>query len=110
VRLEALAPATPETTTSLIKALARRFADNFGGSLALTGTFRAFGIAEIFFFSVVPTDFVCAVDDFFAAGLAFLRAFAARFTLLSYLRFSSASFSSSFCSWNSLVFTTCAGE
>jgi hypothetical protein len=73
MRPEALAPATPETTTSLIKVLARRFAGDFGGSLALTGAFRAFGTAETFFFGVVPTDFACAVDDFFAAGLAFLR-------------------------------------
>jgi hypothetical protein len=75
VRLEALALATPETTTSLIGALARRFAGDFGGTLALTGAFRAFGTAKTFFFSVGPIDFACAVDDFFVAGLAFLRFF-----------------------------------
>jgi hypothetical protein len=73
MRPEALAPATPETTTSSIGALARRFAGDFGGTLALTGAFRAFGTVEIFFFGVVPTDFACAVNDFFEAGLAFLR-------------------------------------
>jgi hypothetical protein len=75
MRLEALAPATPETTTSLIGALARRFAGDFGGTLALTGAFRAFSTAETFFFGVGPTDFACTVDDFFVAGLAFLRSF-----------------------------------
>jgi hypothetical protein len=73
MRPDALAPATPDSTTSSIGTLARRFAGNFGGSLALTGAFRAFGIAETFFFGVVPTDFTCAVDNFFVTGLAFLR-------------------------------------
>jgi hypothetical protein len=73
MRPEALAPATPETTTSSIKVLARRFTGDFGGSLALTGAFRAFGTAETFFFGVVPTDFACAVDNFFVTGLVFLR-------------------------------------
>jgi hypothetical protein len=68
-------PATPEITTSLIKALARCFTGDFGGILALTGAFHAFSTAETFFFSVGPTDFACAVDDFFIAGLAFLRSF-----------------------------------
>jgi hypothetical protein len=73
MRLDKLAPATPETTTSLIRALARRFADDFSRILALIGAFRAFSIAETFFFSMVPTKTACAFDDFFAAGLAFLR-------------------------------------
>ena len=73
MRPDALAPAIPDSTTSLIGTLARRFAGDFGGSLALIGAFRAFGIAETFFFSVVPTDFACAVDNFFATGLTFLR-------------------------------------
>jgi hypothetical protein len=68
-------PAIPKTTTSLIKALARRFTSDFGGTLALTGTFRAFSTAKTFFFSIGPTDFACVVDDFFVAGLAFLRSF-----------------------------------
>ncbi len=73
MRPEALAPATPETTTSSIGALARRFTGDFGGTLALIGAFRAFSTAETFFFGVVPTNFVYAVNDFFEAGLAFLR-------------------------------------
>ena len=63
MRPDALAPATPETTTSSIGALARRFAGDFGGTLALTGAFRAFGTAETFFFGVIPTDFVYAFCD-----------------------------------------------
>jgi hypothetical protein len=73
MRPDELAAATPDTTTSLIKALARRFTGDFGGTLALIGAFRAFCIVETFFFSVVPTEIACAFDDFFAAGLAFLR-------------------------------------
>ncbi len=120
VRPDALALATPDTITSSIGALTTSFASDFNGTLALTSAFRAFGIAETFFFNVVPIDFACAFDDFFATGLtclrsftnwravalasfssrsfAFLRAFATRKTLLSYLRFSFASFSTSFCS------------
>jgi hypothetical protein len=52
-RLDELAATTPDTTTSLIKSLARRFTGDFGGSLALIGAFHAFSIAETFFFSVV---------------------------------------------------------
>jgi hypothetical protein len=73
VRLEALAPTTPETTTFSIGALAGHFAGDFGGSLALTSAFRAFSIVETFIFNVVPIDFACAINDFFVAGLAFLR-------------------------------------
>jgi hypothetical protein len=65
--------AIPETTTSLIKALAKRFVSNFGNSLALTDAFYVFNIAKTFFFNVVPTDFAYAVDNFFTAGLAFLK-------------------------------------
>ena len=43
------------------------------GSLTLIGTFRVFGIIEIFFFSVIPIDFACAVDNFFMTELVFLR-------------------------------------
>jgi hypothetical protein len=75
VRLEALVPIIPETITSLIGALAKRFAGDFGGTLALTGTFRVFSIVETFFFGVGPIDFACAINDFFIVGLAFLRFF-----------------------------------
>ncbi len=75
MRPDTLAPATPETTTSLTRALTTAFAGDFNGTLALIGAFRAFGTAETFFFSVVPTDFVCAFNDLFVAGLACLRSF-----------------------------------
>jgi hypothetical protein len=73
MRPDKLAATTPGTTTSLISTLARRFTGDFSGSLALTGAFRAFGIAETFFFSVVPTKITCAFNNFFAALLASLR-------------------------------------
>jgi hypothetical protein len=73
MRPDKLAPATPKTTTSLIRALARYFADDFSRILALIGAFYAFSIAETFFFSIVPTKTACAFNNFFVAGLAFLR-------------------------------------
>jgi hypothetical protein len=73
MRPDELAAATLGTTTSLISTLARRFTGDFGRSLALIGAFRAFGIAETFFFSVVPTEIACAFDDFFTARLVSLR-------------------------------------
>jgi hypothetical protein len=75
MQLEALAPAIPETITSLIKALAKRFANDFGNTLALTSAFRTFNTAKTFFFNVSPIDFAYAVDDFFIIRLAFLRSF-----------------------------------
>ena len=73
MRPDTLVPANPDSTTSSIEALTRRFASNFGSNLALIGAFRAFSTIETFFFDMVPTDFAYAVDDFFATGLAFLR-------------------------------------
>jgi hypothetical protein len=65
----------PETTISLIKALAKRFIDNFGDTLTLTGIFRIFGIVKIFFFNIGPIDFIYAIDNFFITGLVFLKFF-----------------------------------
>jgi hypothetical protein len=73
MRLEALALATPETTTSLIGALIRRFAGDFGGTLALIGAFRAFGTVKTFFFSIGLIDFAYAVDNFFCNGINLLE-------------------------------------
>jgi hypothetical protein len=57
MRLVVLVPATPDSTTSLIKSLTICSAGDFRAVLALIGAFRDFGIAETFFFSIVPTDF-----------------------------------------------------
>jgi hypothetical protein len=73
MRPDKLAATTPGITTSLISTLARRFIGDFSRSLALTGDFRAFSIAEIFFFSIVLTKIIYAFNNFFAALLAFLR-------------------------------------
>jgi hypothetical protein len=73
MRLDALAPIIPDTITSLIRTLTRRFTGDFNGTLALTGAFRAFSIVEAFFFNVVLIDFAYAVNDFFVTGLVFLR-------------------------------------
>jgi hypothetical protein len=63
VRPDELAPITPETITSSIRALAWRFAGDFGGILALMGAFRAFGIVETFFFAIRLVNKSAAVSQ-----------------------------------------------
>jgi hypothetical protein len=75
VRLDKLVLVTLDMTTSLIKALARRFAGDFSGILALISAFHAFSIIEIFFFNMVLIEIIYASNDFFVIGLAFLRSF-----------------------------------
>jgi hypothetical protein len=132
VWLDKLALITLNTITSSIKALIKRFVSDFGKILALISAFHAFNIIEIFFFNIVLIEIAYMSNNFFVIGLAFLRsfinwrvialasfssyslaflrAFVTRLTLLSYLRFSSTSFFTSFYSWNNLAFTTCINE
>jgi hypothetical protein len=75
VRLDELALVTLDTTTSLIKALARRFVSDFGEILALISAFHAFNIIETFFFNMVLIKIACMFNNFFVTRLAFLRSF-----------------------------------
>ncbi len=75
VRLDALAFVISETTTFLNSALIIVFASDFNSTLALKSAFCVFGIAEIFFFSVVFIEIVYAFNNFFIAGLIALKSF-----------------------------------
>ncbi len=57
MRLVVLLPATPNTTTSLVRTSTERFIVAFCAILALMGAFCVFGIAKIFFLGIVPTNF-----------------------------------------------------
>jgi hypothetical protein len=132
VRVAVFLTITPNATPSLIKALTTRFTSDFSACFTLTSAFRAFNIARVDFFALGATNFTYAFNVFFVARLAFfksvtnqcattlvsfsscsfyfLRAFAARLTLLSYLRFSFTSFSTSFSFIKTLALITCASK